>query len=74
MQCLEVSGAIRHIYGSLGVKGLKEVINISFTESLGLYELKQHKPWFDKECSQFSGKQPKKCSGYRIRTKARQIS
>jgi hypothetical protein len=25
----------------------------SVKESLGLYELKQHKPRFDKECSQF---------------------
>jgi hypothetical protein len=22
-------------------------------ENLGLYELKQHKPWFDEECSRF---------------------
>jgi hypothetical protein len=22
-------------------------------KSLGLYELKQHKPWFDEKCSQF---------------------
>jgi hypothetical protein len=25
----------------------------SATESLGYYELKQHKPWFDEECSKF---------------------
>jgi len=31
----------------------KENIQISAKESLGLYELKQHKPWFDDECSRF---------------------
>jgi hypothetical protein len=29
----------------------RENINISTKESLGHYELKQHKRWFDKECS-----------------------
>jgi hypothetical protein len=48
---------------------IKDVIKLSATESLGLYELKQHKLWFDEECSQFSGKQAKKCSEYKIRTK-----
>ena len=24
-----------------------------FEESVGLYELKQYKPWFDEECPQF---------------------
>jgi hypothetical protein len=28
-------------------------IKISAKESLGLYERKQHKPWFDEECSKF---------------------
>jgi len=31
----------------------KENIKTSAKDSLGLYELKQHKPWFDEECSQF---------------------
>jgi len=31
----------------------KESIKTSAKHSLGLYELKQHKPWFDEECSQF---------------------
>jgi len=48
---------------------IKEFIKVSATEGLGLYELKRHKPWFDEECSQFSGRQAKKSSGYRIRTK-----
>jgi hypothetical protein len=29
-----------------------ENINISFKETLGYYELKQHKPWFNKGCSE----------------------
>jgi hypothetical protein len=32
-------------------QNIKENIKISAKESLGLYELKQHKPWFD-ECLQ----------------------
>ena len=31
-------------------ENIKENIKISVKESLGLYELKQHKPWFDEEC------------------------
>jgi hypothetical protein len=30
---------------------IKQNINASTTESLRCYELKQHKPWFDEECS-----------------------
>jgi hypothetical protein len=29
---------------------IKENIKTSAKESLGLHELKQHKPWFDEEC------------------------
>jgi hypothetical protein len=29
---------------------IRENINFSTKESLGYYELKQHKPWFDKRC------------------------
>jgi hypothetical protein len=32
-------------------KTIKENIKISAKESLGYYELKQHKPWFDEGCS-----------------------
>jgi hypothetical protein len=28
----------------------KENIKTSAQQSLGLYQLKQHKPWFDKKC------------------------
>jgi hypothetical protein len=34
-------------------ENIKEDIKISAKESLGLYERKQHKPWFDEECSKF---------------------
>jgi hypothetical protein len=30
---------------------IRENINISAKESLGYFELKKHKPWFDEECS-----------------------
>jgi hypothetical protein len=31
-------------------ESIKENIKSSSKESLGLHELKQHKPWFDEEC------------------------
>jgi len=34
-------------------KNIKENIKIPSQQSQGLYELKQHKPWFDEECSGF---------------------
>jgi hypothetical protein len=34
-------------------ENVKENIKTSAKESLGLHELKQHKPWFDKECLGF---------------------
>ena len=34
-------------------ENIKENIKTSAKESLGLHELKQHKPWFDKECVGF---------------------
>ena len=34
-------------------KNIKENIKTSAKESLGLLELKQHKPWFDEECLHF---------------------
>jgi hypothetical protein len=37
-------------------QNIKEDIEISGKESLGLLEQKQHKPWFDAECSQFLDK------------------
>ena len=53
-------------------ENIKEKIKTSAKESLGLYELKQHKPWFDEECLCFSEQRKQaKCSGCRIQTKAR---
>jgi len=34
-------------------ENIKENIKTSAIESLGLHELKQHKPWFDEECLHF---------------------
>jgi hypothetical protein len=34
-------------------ENIKESVKISATDSLGLYERKQHKPWFDGECLKF---------------------
>jgi len=34
-------------------ENIKENIKTSAEESLGLHELKRHKPWFDKECLSF---------------------
>jgi hypothetical protein len=34
-------------------RNIKENFKTSAKASLGLYELKQHKPWFCEECSQF---------------------
>ena len=34
-------------------ENMKENIKTSAKDSLGLHELKQHKPWFDQECLQF---------------------
>ena len=35
-------------------ENIKENTKTSAKESLGLHELKQHKPWFDEECLGFS--------------------
>jgi hypothetical protein len=32
---------------------VRENINISVKKSLGYYELKKHKPWFNEGCSKF---------------------
>jgi hypothetical protein len=34
-------------------ENIKENIKTSAKESIGLHELKQHKPWFDEECLSF---------------------
>jgi hypothetical protein len=35
-------------------ENIKENIKTSAKQSVGRYELKQHEPWFDEECSRFS--------------------
>jgi len=53
-------------------ENIKENIQTSAKERLGLHELKQHKPWFDEECLGFWIKvSGLKCSGYRILAKAK---
>jgi hypothetical protein len=49
LENLNDSKNINRAWGSIS-----ENIKTSAKESLGLYELKQHKPWFDKECLHFS--------------------
>jgi len=34
-------------------ENIKENIKTSAKKSLGLHELKQHKPWFDNKCLEF---------------------
>jgi hypothetical protein len=49
---------------------IKENIKISSKVTVSLSEQKQHKPWFDDECSQFLGQRKRlKCSGCRIQIK-----
>ena len=50
---------------------IKESIQTSAKEILGLHELNQNKPWFDEECLGFwiEGR-GLNCSGYRIQDKA----
>ena len=45
---LNVSKDINRVW-----ENIKQIIKTSAKESLGLYELKQHKPWFNEECSRF---------------------
>ena len=55
-------------------ENIKENIQTSAKESLGLHEVKQNKPWFDEECLGFWIKvSGLNCSGYRIQVKTRLI-
>jgi hypothetical protein len=45
-------------------------IKISAKESLGYYEFKKRKPWFEEKCSDLLGKRNKpNCSGHKINVK-----
>jgi len=50
---------LENLNESKDIKGvwenIKENIKTSANSSLGLYDLKQHKPWFDVECLGFLG-------------------
>jgi len=55
-------------------ENIKENMKSSAKESLDLYELKEHKSWFDEACSRFFDKVSRlTCNGYRIQTKAMQM-
>jgi hypothetical protein len=55
-------------------ENIKDNIKTSAQGSLGLYELKQQRSWFDEECSPFCDQRKQLiCSGYRIQTKAMYI-
>jgi hypothetical protein len=45
-------------------------MKVSATESLGYYDLEQHKPWFDEECSKGSRLN---CNDCRINVKQMKI-
>jgi hypothetical protein len=52
-------------------ENIKENIKTKAKESLGLHDLKQHKPWFDKELLCFLDQSSRlKCSGYKIQAEA----
>jgi hypothetical protein len=49
---------------------IRKNFKISAKESLGYYELKKHKPWFDEGCSKLLDQRKQvNCSGYRIQMK-----
>jgi hypothetical protein len=49
---------------------IRENIKISAKDSLGYYDLKKHKAWFDEGCSKLLDQRKQaKCSGYRIQVK-----
>jgi hypothetical protein len=55
-------------------ESITEAIKASAMESIGYYELKQHEPWFEKECSEFLDQGSRlNCSGSRIQAKQMEI-
>jgi hypothetical protein len=57
--CVEVSNrfaSLDDLYTEVGINSAKEMIRRNIRmfakDSLGYYELKTHKPWFDKRCSE----------------------
>jgi hypothetical protein len=43
------------VYINRAWESIRENIKISANKSLGYYELKKHKPWFDEGCSKLLG-------------------
>jgi hypothetical protein len=55
-------------------ENIKENIKTLAKESLGPYVFKEHKSWFDEECSRFLEQKSRlKCSGYTMQTKVMYI-
>jgi hypothetical protein len=51
-------------------EAIRENIKMSAKESLGYYEVKKHKPWFDEGCTKLLIKGNRlNCNGYRIQVK-----
>jgi hypothetical protein len=57
--CVEISNkfaALEHLDTEVDInrawETVREYIQISTKESIGYYELKTHKPWFDEGCSE----------------------
>jgi hypothetical protein len=49
---------------------IRENIKISAKESIGYFEFKKQKPWFDEGCSKLLDQRKQlNCSGYRIQVK-----
>jgi hypothetical protein len=64
--------ALEHVDPEMDINSaweiIRETIKISAKERVCYFELKKHKPWFDKGCSEFKGNKLN-CSGYRIQVK-----
>jgi hypothetical protein len=49
---------------------IRKNIKISAKESLGYYELRMHKPWFDEGCTNLLDQRKElNCTGYRMQVK-----
>jgi hypothetical protein len=47
------NGALQTLKVNRAWEDIMENIKVSAKESLGCYELKKYKPWFNRECSEF---------------------
>jgi hypothetical protein len=69
---ISVGGAYVDKQINRALETIRKNIKVSAKESLGYYELKKHKPWFDEGCSKLlaQGHKPN-CSGFKIPAKER---